>query len=90
MGTKQEQKVKITAGGGLTEIEIEKILKEAEEYLDAQGYPVKTSVALMPGMKLQIVQADKELATAQIDPPELMAKTFIKADKALTTLKIEE
>lgn len=53
------------------------------EHLDAQGWAVKSHLSMGPGMTLTIIQADKELATAKVQPPELLASTLIKPDKPL-------
>lgn len=50
-------------------------------YVDELGQPLKVTMALLPGMEMELVQADRELAQAQIDPPELMARTLIKPDR---------
>ena len=47
-------------------------------YVDAQGNPVKQTVSLMPGMELTMLLADEALATAEVNPPELMADTLVK------------
>lgn len=50
-------------------------------YLDAQGQPVRTTLTLMPGMSLDMLQAEEKLARANINPPELMASTLIRPDR---------
>lgn len=52
-------------------------------YSDAQGRALKTTVQLMPGMDMQMIEADEQLAKAQVDPPEIMARTLIQPDKPL-------
>lgn len=46
------------------------------EYMDHSGRMLK-SVTDMGGMRMNIVAADKELALAELDPPELMQSTFV-------------
>lgn len=55
----------------------------AREYRDAQGRPVKTVMSLMPGMVITVLEADKDLATQKINPPELLARTLIKLPKPM-------
>jgi len=54
----------------------------SKEYADASGTPLKSTTKLM-GITMTIVAADKEIAQAQIDPPELLARTLIKPDKPI-------
>ncbi len=54
------------------------------DYTDEAGWSIKTTIDLLPGMRLEVVQSDRELALRQISPsqvPELMTQTFIKPDK---------
>lgn len=53
------------------------------EYLDEQGRGIKSTLSLIPGMTLTIVEADKQLATLEVDPPELLASSLIKPDKSI-------
>ncbi len=52
-------------------------------WTDEQAQPVRSSVTPMPGMELVLLQADKELALAQVNPPELMVQTFVKPDRQI-------
>jgi len=47
------------------------------EYVDEQGQSIKSTIALMPGMELTVMQADKELALSKLTPAEMMAQTFV-------------
>ncbi|MCX5659266.1 MAG: transglutaminase-like domain-containing protein [Planctomycetota bacterium] len=49
-------------------------------HLDAHADVVRTSLALMPGMKMEIVQSEERLARANVNPPEMMAATLIRPD----------
>ena len=56
---------------------------KVRSFTDAQGRPVKTSVQLMPGMDMVMIEADEQLAKAQVNPPEIMARTLIRPDKPI-------
>jgi len=53
------------------------------EYVDEQGRAVKSSIQLMPGMEMEMIEADEQLAKAKVDPPEVMAQTLIRPDKPI-------
>jgi Transglutaminase-like superfamily len=53
------------------------------EYVDEQGRAVKSSVQLMPGMDITMIEADEQLARAKVDPPRIMAQTLIHPDKPI-------
>lgn len=50
---------------------------ESIEYVDERGVPIRTEVDL-GGIKMEIILADKELAQAEIDAPELMNSTLVE------------
>lgn len=52
-------------------------------YTDAEGRALKTTVQLMPGMDMVMIEADEQLAKAEVDPPEMMAGTLIRPDKPI-------
>ncbi len=54
------------------------------EYIDADGWMVKSVLAVIPGMKLTVVEADKRLATAKVQPPELLASTLIRPNRPIS------
>lgn len=54
------------------------------EYVDDHGVSLKASVNLGPGMNIEMLQADKALALAEVDPPEIMANTLIAVAKPIT------
>ncbi len=54
-------------------------------YLDDHGREVRMTMAAIPGMTMTVVLADRQLATSPNDPPEIMATTFIKPDKPITS-----
>jgi hypothetical protein len=53
------------------------------QFVDDDGHTVKTTVALMPGVELVVVEADEQLAKQQVDPPELMRSTLIEPDRPI-------
>ena len=53
-------------------------------YTDEQGRELKSVINVIPGMKFELVQADKAVATMQIEPPELLASTLVRPDKPIT------
>jgi hypothetical protein len=53
------------------------------EYVDLQGRAVKSSVQIMPGMDITMIEADEKLAKAKIDPPRIMAQTLIQPDRPI-------
>jgi hypothetical protein len=50
---------------------------EIEQWTDEAGQPVKQKIPLMPGMEVEMLLADKQLATAKFDAPEMLAASFI-------------
>jgi len=55
----------------------------SREYLDPKGWSVKSTASIMPGMTLCVIEADKQLATSKITPPEIMASTLIRPDRPI-------
>jgi len=53
------------------------------EYVDEQGRTIKSSIQLIPGMDIEMVEADAQLAKAKVDPPEVMARTLVRPDKPI-------
>ena len=56
---------------------------EIEQWTDESGQPVKQMIPLMPGMEVEMLLADKALALAEFDAPEMLAASFIKPDKPI-------
>jgi len=56
---------------------------EIEQWTDADGQPVKQTIPIMPGMEVQMLLADKQLATAEFDAPEMLAASLITPDKPI-------
>lgn len=56
---------------------------EIEQWTDAAGQPVKQNIPLMPGMEIEMLLADKALALAEFDAPEMLAASFITPDKKI-------
>ncbi len=54
-----------------------------KEFVDEHGRAVKTTVQIMPGMDMVVVEADEQLAKAKIDPPRIMAQTLLRPDKPI-------
>lgn len=52
-------------------------------WTDENIIPLKTSVTPMPGMQLDVILSDKNLATQQVNPPELLISTMITPDRPL-------
>ena len=52
-------------------------------YLDAQGHMVRTTLKVLPGMGFEIVQADEQLAKAEITPPELLVSTLVRPNRRI-------
>ncbi|MEM1027338.1 MAG: transglutaminase-like domain-containing protein [Planctomycetota bacterium] len=47
------------------------------EYVTDEGKSIKSTIALMPGMEITVLQADKALALSELTPAEMMAQTFV-------------
>eukprot|EP00752_Nemacystus_decipiens_P013598 g12056.t1 len=56
---------------------------EIEQWSDETGQPVKQMIPLMPGMEMEMLLADKALALAEFDAPEMLAASLIKPDKVI-------
>jgi len=56
---------------------------EIQQWTDDTGQPVKQMIPLMPGMEIEMLLADKDLALAEFDAPEMLAASFIKPDKPI-------
>lgn len=56
---------------------------QMREYVDEQGRAVKSSVQLLPGMDITMIEADEQLAKAKVDPPKIMAQTLVHPDKPI-------
>lgn len=54
-----------------------------EQWSDAAGQPVRQTVPLMPGLEMEMLLADKQLALADFDAPEMLAATLLKPDKPI-------
>lgn len=52
------------------------------EYLDVTGLPIRSELDL-GAMKMTILAADKALALAELDPPELMQSTFVRTSEPI-------
>jgi transglutaminase-like putative cysteine protease len=55
----------------------------ARSYVDEEGRTLRTSIPLMPGMEFTMIEADEQLARAQINAPELMLSTLIEPDRRI-------
>ncbi|MEM6256740.1 MAG: transglutaminase-like domain-containing protein [Planctomycetota bacterium] len=56
---------------------------EIEQWSDENGIPVKQRIPMLPGMEVEMLLADKELALAEFDAPELLAASLIEPDMAI-------
>ncbi len=52
----------------------------SREFVDLQGIPLRMNVPL-GGMSMEIIAADKALATADFDAPEMMNTSFVRVEK---------
>ena len=52
-------------------------------HVGEDGSALRTVITPLPGMTLTILLADKELAQAQVDPPEMLASTLIEMAKPI-------
>jgi len=52
------------------------------EWMDHRGIPVRTETS-MAGMKVVTLLADRDLATAKINAPELMESTFVRPSRVI-------
>lgn len=57
---------------------------ESIEYLDASGELLR-SVTSLGGLQIEIIAAERELAIAKIEPPEMMRATFISPDRPIAS-----
>lgn len=48
------------------------------EYVDETGRSLKSTVEIMPGLKVTIVEADRDLAMSPLTAPEMMVATLIR------------
>lgn len=53
------------------------------EYVDERGESIKSTIALMPGLEITVLQADKALALSELTPAEMMAQTFVVPSRAI-------
>jgi len=53
------------------------------EYVDGQGRTIKSSIQLIPGMDIEMIQANEQLAKAEVTPPEVMGGTLVRPDKPI-------
>jgi hypothetical protein len=50
----------------------------SRQYIDGEGRMAKMTMSPIPGFAITVLLADKDLAMAQIDPPEVLASTLIE------------
>lgn len=48
-----------------------------KSYVNDEGHMLKMSMTPIPGFEMTVILADKDLAQAQVDPPEVLANTLI-------------
>jgi opacity protein-like surface antigen len=56
---------------------------EVEQWTDDAGQPVRQVVPMLPGMEMEMLLADKELALAEFDAPEMLAASLITPNKPI-------
>lgn len=52
-------------------------------HVGEDGSNLRTTLAPLPGLTFTMILADKELAQAQVDPPEMLASTLIETAKPI-------
>ncbi len=55
---------------------------ETVSWVTEEGVPLKTQIQMM-GLVIEMVRADKETATQDVDPPEMFFNTLVQADKRI-------
>lgn len=53
-------------------------------YTDEKGRDLKSTLAVIPGLSFEVVEADEQIARSQIDPVEILVSTFIRPDRPIT------
>ena len=56
---------------------------EIEQWTDDAGQPVRQVVPMLPGMEMEMLLADKDLALAAFDAPKMLAASLITPDKKI-------
>jgi len=57
---------------------------ESIEWVDEKGVPIRTELDL-GAIKMTVLASEKEMALAEISPPEIMAQTLVKPDKDIAS-----
>lgn len=52
-------------------------------YADENGHVLKTEMEMIPGMKVTVLAADRDLAMGQVNPPELLNLSILKPDRPI-------
>lgn len=52
-------------------------------WTDENMLPIKTSMTPFPGFELEVLLSDKQLATQQVNPPELLVSTMVHPNREL-------
>lgn len=58
---------------------------QIEQWTDESGQPVRQNIPMLPGMEIEMLLADRALALAEFDAPEMLAASFITPDKTIET-----
>ncbi|MEM7624567.1 MAG: transglutaminase-like domain-containing protein [Planctomycetota bacterium] len=53
------------------------------DYLDDEGTSIKSTIPLLPGLELTVLEADKALALSKLTPAEMMAQTFVTPSRKI-------
>lgn len=53
------------------------------DFVDHQGRSVKTTMQVMPGLEIVVLQADEQLARSPVDPPEMMASMLVEPNQPI-------
>tara|TARA_B100000941_G_C28495580_1_gene550732 strand:- start:697 stop:2169 length:1473 start_codon:yes stop_codon:yes gene_type:complete len=55
----------------------------SKAWTDEKMLPVKTSMTPFPGFELEVLLSDKQLATQQVNPPELLVSTMVHPNRRI-------
>lgn len=53
------------------------------DYLSDEGKSIKSTIPLLPGLELTVLEADKDLALSKLTPAEMMAQTFVVPNRKI-------
>ena len=53
-------------------------------YTDERGHDLKTTIDVLPGISFELVSADRQVAQAQTDPPEMLLSMLVEPDRPIS------